>query len=63
MAAEILLRAVPRLSKFCERKRLSCDSTLARPGEPERPFRTDETEPAWLAAELRPAPLPCERAG
>jgi hypothetical protein len=33
---------------------------ILHPGDPERPFKTDESEPPWVAAELAPPRLACE---
>ena len=44
-----------------QRRRLITDTgAILHPGEVQRPFRTDETEPDWLAEELRPPALDCE---
>ena len=33
---------------------------ILHPGEIQRPFKTDESEPDWLAEELAPPKLACE---
>jgi hypothetical protein len=41
-----------------QRKRMITHSArILHPDEPERPFRSDEGEPTWLADELRPPDL------
>jgi hypothetical protein len=50
-------------AQFRERKRaLSDTDAVLHPGEIQRPFRTDESEPDWLTAELAPPRLACEPA-
>jgi endogenous inhibitor of DNA gyrase (YacG/DUF329 family) len=48
-------------AQFRQRKRAVKDSeAILHPGELQRPFRTDESEPDWLRDELKPPRLPCE---
>ena len=42
-------------------RRISDSAAIVHPGEHERPFRTDETEPDWLRDELAPPALECEQ--
>jgi hypothetical protein len=50
--------------KFRKRKRAITDSeAIVHPGELQRPFRTDESEPGWLVAELRPPYCPASARG
>jgi hypothetical protein len=47
-------------AKFRERKRVMGSEAILHPRELQRPFRTDESEPDWLAEELAPPKLACE---
>jgi ribosomal protein L37AE/L43A len=44
-----------------DRRRISDSAAVTHPGEPERPFTTDESEPDWVTEELRPPRLAYER--
>ena len=58
-SAGISLRQQRKLDALA-RRRITDAALVVHPDAPERPFRSDESEPDWLRDQLKPPTLACE---